>query len=681
MKKINEPGQGFTEFYCRLPDKNIKTNHSLKMRLTPYVFWMTVLLLPTAGQSQAVKNGTAQAKRSDSIGVTGPAAELVPLDMNRATEVAALLPQKPQGFGDTYHKRLAWDKLRSNPKYLKAIKIAEGLLNKPFPAWNDEQYLLYFTKGTRPEGEKMMGDRLSWLAPLVWAECLENKGRFVPAVHMVLSELIRQKSWTLPAHDKNKRNIEAHSYTVDLNAAGMAQSIAQAVYLLDDKIKSELRAEVLSQMDKHVFAPVLRSIETGNNDSYWLTGISNWNSVCLSGVTGAALAVISDKQQRAKFVTIAERYSKNSIAGFAEDGYCTEGLGYYAYGFGHYVLLRENVLQATNNSIDLFADPKIKRIAVYPPNLEIMNDVYPAISDCRLGVKAPANILWYCSRTLGLGLKKYDSLILTGGTGNLTSDVMYAFPNSASESKASSNASGLAPGMRSYFKEAGVLIERPIPGSQAIIGAALKGGHNNEIHNHNDVGSFSVAVGGEMLMGDPGGPSFYTAKSFGSERYAYKLLASYGHPVPLVAGQEQQVGAKAEAKILNTASFTDREDQFAMDISSAYPTPELNKLIRTFTYNRDGLGALTVRDDFKFKTSRSFELALITRVRWKQIAPDKIEFEGQKEKMTATIKATSGFTVKSEIIEENAPAFTRIGLVFPASEAGTVTVTFRPIKQ
>lgn len=616
----------------------------------------------------------------DSADITKPVASLVPLDMHRVAQIAAMLSQTPQGFGDTYRNRSAWDKLYRDPKYLKVIKTADGLLNKPFPAWSDEQYLLYFTKGTRPEGEKMMGDRLGWLAPLVWAECLENKGRFVPTIQMVLNELIHQKSWSLPAHDRGKQNIEGRNYTVDLGASGFAHNIAQAVYLLDDKLRPELRAEVLSQMNKHVFTPILRSVATGNKDSYWLTVTSNWNSVCLAGVTGAALAIIPDKNERAKFVAIAERYSKNSIAGFTDEGYCTEGLGYYAYGFGHYITLRENVLQATNKAIDLFSDPKIRRIAAYAPNLEIMNDVYPNIADCHVGTKAPAAILWYCSRNLNLGLKKYDDLTFTGGTTNLVDDVMHAFPNSASLHKTSSNYSELAPGIRSYFKEAGVLVERPLAGSKAKIGAALKGGNNNEIHNHNDVGSFNVVVGDEMLMGDPGGPSFYTAKTFGPERYAFKLLASYGHPVPLVAGKEQHDGADAQAKILNTA-FTDKQDQFVMDISSAYPVSQLTKLIRTFTYNRENLGFLAVKDDYQFNESQSFELALITRAQWKQIATDQIEFDGKRQKMIATIKVSNGtFKVRSETIEENAPPFTRIGIVLDPSSSGTITVTFRPVK-
>lgn len=617
---------------------------------------------------------------ADSVDIKKPIALLEALDMQRVTAIKTMLPGKPVGFGETYHNRLVWNKLNSDAHYAKVIKTAEGYLHKPFPAWDDAAYLVYFTKGTRTEGQKMIGDRLGWLSPLVWAECLENKGRFVPTIKMVLNELIHQKSWSLPAHDRNKQNIEGRNYTVDLGASGFVHNIAQAVYLLDDKIDPQLRAAILSQAEAHVFKPVLRSVSTQNNDHFWLTVTNNWNSVCLSGVTGAALAMIPDKEERAKFVAIAERYAKNSIAGFTDEGYCTEGLGYYSYGFGHYILLRENILQATKGKIDLFADTKIKRIAAYVPNLEIINGVYPNIADCHAGIKAPAAILWYCSRNLGLGLSKYDTLTFMGSTVNLTDDVMHVFPNSASQSGVTAAKSELAPGAHSYFKEAGVLIERPGAESKSTIAAALKGGNNNEIHNHNDVGSFTVVIGDELLMGDPGGPFTYTAKTFGPERYtSYKSLASYGHPVPLVAGKEQLEGASAQAKILSS-QFTKSQDVFVMDISSAYPVPQLSKLVRTFTYNREGAGYLAVKDDYQFKERKTFELALITRAKWKQIAPDQIEFDGDKQKMIATLHTQNGFTVKSETIEEDSPAFTRIGIVLPAADAGTVTVTFKPVK-
>lgn len=590
-------------------------------------------------------------RSSDSSNINNRVLPIVSLDMSRVEQIANMLSQTSKGFGETYHDRTVWNKLYNDPNYQKVIKTAEGLLNKPFPAWSDEQYLIFFNSGARPEGERMILDRFNWLAPLVWAECLENKGRFIPTIEMTITKLIHQKSRTLPAHDYSRQNFEGRNYTVDLFAADFGHAIAQAIYLLDDKLSPSLRKEVLIQLYNKMFNPVMKSIETKNTDHWWLTVTSNWNSVCLSGVTGAALAIISGKEERAKFLTIAERYCKNSIVGFTNDGYCTEGLGYYSYGFRRYITLRESILQATKNGVDLFADPKINRIADYAPNLEIINNVYPDIADCRVSTIAPADILWYCSRNLGLELKKFDNQIFEGETSNLVEDVFHAFPNSASKSKSSSSTLELALGLRSFFKDAGVLIVRPQAGSKSNMRAALKGGNNNKIHNHNDVGSYTIVVGDELLMGDLGGPFVYHSNTFGPERYIlYKPLASYGHPFPLIAGKQQNTGAQAHAKVLKT-KFSQQEDKFVMDITSAYDEPRI-KQKRSFIYNRKGYGKLVVTDEFSFNKKETLVTALITLAIFKQIKKNQIEFSSKRNKMIATIDAPGEYEFSYKTINK-----------------------------
>jgi hypothetical protein len=64
------------------------------------------------------------------------------------------------------------------------------------------------------------------------------------------------------------------------------------------------------------------------------------------------------------------------------------------------------------------------------------------------------------------------------------------------------------------------------------------------------VGSFVVAVAGDTPLLDPGS-EVYTARTFSARRYESQVLNSYGHPVPLVAGQLQRTGRKAEARVLN----------------------------------------------------------------------------------------------------------------------------------
>src|ERR1019366_1830240 len=102
--------------------------------------------------------------------------------------------------------------------------------------------------------------------------------------------------------------------------------------------------------------------------------------------------------------------------------------------------------------------------------------------------------------------------------------------------------------VRSFFPGGGVLIARTAPDAQPPFAVCLKGGNNDEPHNHNDVGSFSVVAGNEMVVCDPGG-EVYTKRTFGPHRYESKVLSSFGHAVPVIGGQLQRTGAAARGVI------------------------------------------------------------------------------------------------------------------------------------
>ena len=74
-----------------------------------------------------------------------------------------------------------------------------------------------------------------------------------------------------------------------------------------------------------------------------------------------------------------------------------------------------------------------------------------------------------------------------------------------------------------------------------------------------------------MLICDPGG-EVYTRRTFSAHRYDSKVLNSYGHAVPVIAGQLERTGAAARGVILET-NFTPASDVFTLDIRSAYAVP------------------------------------------------------------------------------------------------------------
>lgn len=598
-----------------------------------------------------------------------------PLNAARQTEIAASLPATPSGFGQPIAVRKVWDSLKTVSGYSGLVGAATPYLTASYPAWSDSLYLDYSKTGNRGPGEVMMWNRLKWLTPLVWAECLENKKRFLPVIEKVLGELVNQPTWVLPAHDGGLTTFKRQSYFVDLNAANVAHQLAQTLWLLKGSLSTATYDKVYAALNTRVFASVKASYSTyAGND--WLMRTNNWNSVCLAGVTGAALTVIPDRNERALFAVAAEKYSKNYLQGYLADGYGLEGLGYYNYGFTDYMTLREILWQKTSGKLDLFTDPKVKNIAQYGPRLMVQNNVWPTIADCRVKTVAADNIMWYCGRVFGLKLgAKYEVMPAFVATSNITFGTMHAFPNSAS--LAPSPATGTSVGLRTEFADADVFILRP-KSTVGTVGVAINGGNNGDSHNHNDLGSFSVVSGNEELVGDPGGPTFYNSDVFSGVRYTkYKQFSSWGHPLPVVAGKTQLAGAAAVAKVLST-SYSDAQDVVTMDLRAAYGVASATVLQRSFAYSRAGTGLLTVTDSVVYTGANSFETAITTHAGYTRPRPELLKFKGASNVLYARIDAGNrAFTLTSEAVSELGLSFTRIGikLVDPLV-AGAVRITY-----
>ena len=384
---------------------------------------------------------------------------------------------------------------------------------------------------------------------------------------------------------------------------------------------------------------------------FWLKVKNNWNAVCLAGTTGAALALEDSLQKRAWFVAAAEHYITNFLKSFTPDGYCSEGVGYWNYGFGHFVTLAETIRQATNGKEDLFAQPNVVLPALFGFRSEIINGVYPSIADCSPGTHPSRSIMQYVAQRLDVTNWPGITDRLPVNPHSLAETAWGLFqerPLPVAQRASDINDSPL----RTWFNDGGVLIARPERDSGSQFAVALKGGDNAENHNHNDVGSFSVVLGKKMVICDPGG-EVYTRRTFSGKRYESDVLNSYGHAVPIVAGKLQRSGAKAKGVVVLT-NFTESADTLVLDIQSAYAVPELTKLERTFVYHRKDGGSLDVSDEVEFSKPETFESALITWGAWRQISQNVLEIKDGKEAVLVRIE-TGGlpFKVESRTIDEH----------------------------
>ena len=618
------------------------------------------------------------------IGFSGRSAPAVEgVDEVRLKHVTGLLSKEPKGFGAPITDRDAWGNLAKNDSFKGVISDAEKLLRESIPDQPDDLYLDFSRTGNRTRWQRVSGRRRGRIKALVLAECLENKGRFISGFEDIVGALCSERTWVMPAHDRSLTNFNGKVVDIDLGSSMLGWSLATADYLLGAKLGEETRRLIRDNLERRIFKPYEDMAAGKRKRNWWMTTTNNWNAVCLGGVTGSALAVIDSRERRAFFVVTAEQYSQNFLKGFTDDGYCSEGLGYWNYGYGYYAMLSELIHQATGGKVDILDNERAKAAGGFGAAIEISNGVYPAFADCSVRSKPSSRLMYFVSRRFGMGLQRWERDDPAGSGGSLYDSMMYSFENSASLAEPATTGSGALP-IRSWFDKAGVLLCRPRANSSSQLAVALKGGHNAEHHNHNDVGSFVVVLGDKALLLDPGG-EVYTARTFSSKRYDSGVLNSFGHSVPIVAGKLQRTGGKARGLILKR-EFTDSTDTLGLDISSAYDVPELKKLERMFVYSRSGLGSLTVTDEVAFSEASTFGTALITLDKWKKVSASSLMIYDSDGALRVDIE-TGGmeFEVKAETIDEDVSAPRKpirlgINLKDPVSNA-VISVKIAPIEK
>lgn len=603
---------------------------------------------------------------------------------SRVKQIEAMLDPEPAGLGPSCNKRQWWSSATMLSRTAEVRRTAEALLKSDFPEWNDSTYLEYSRIGIRTNGERMMNARKAWLYPLVIAECVEYSGRYLPTIRNVIIELIRQPTWTWPAHDVSLRNFRDHNYDIDLFAADMAHELGQTLYLLGDKLPAALRLSLLNTLNDRVFTPMRKSISSEANAplyNWWLNQGNNWNAVCLKGVVGAALATLSDRHDRAIFAAIGEEFIKNYSSGFTSDGYTTEGAGYWNYGFSHFVELREILMHSTSGRIDIFDDDKVLAMAMFGYRIEMLPNNIAAFGDSSPDLRLDDVTRAYVNEVLRLGFSQTLSTLPISTMPQpqdsaIFRAVLLALSDPAPPTHKSTTYSRREDGqLHFYFKSVGVLVSRPASGGK--LGVTIKAGGNGN-HSHNDIGSYTVGLGAEQPVGDVGAPQ-YSAKTFSKDRYSISSIGSWGHPVPVVDGQLQVEANKLSPKVI-AINTSKTHDEIKIDMARAYNLTKIKRLTRTLVHNRGGKGQISITDMFEFATPGTFEVALTTLGSYKIINGKSVEFWRNTEHLHAKLDASAPWEIKAEKSTSEGLIFTRLGirLLNPAVR-GYIRVSYLPV--
>lgn len=508
--------------------------------------------------------------------------------------------------------RAAWSSLPSD-FVAQLTHQAETEIARPWPLLLATAYRRFFSDGDRGSWEDPYFARRVRLQCSTLMAAITGESRWLDDVIDGAWLLCEETTWCVSAHHPGTEPTQStladpECPTIDLFAAHTAAQLAFVDLILGDAIAAVVpivRERLRREIDTRVLAPF-----AARDDWEWLTRrpMNNWTPWICSNLLWSALLVGSDAGVVASTATRVFDAVRLFLTDYPDDGGCDEGASYFWHAGGSLFDCLDTLRSASGGILDAFGVPVVRAIARYPVLAHISELWQVNFADAsaridtpdrngRMANRAPVHVLYEYGRRVGddevvsHALALRDSVrFAPEGSGSFARLVMALFD---SEWNTATDAD-FPYLLQSWLPDIEVLTARQHAGSDAGLFLAAKGGHNAESHNHNDVGSYIVAVDGVPVIVDAG-VGTYTRQTFSGERYTIWTMQSSYHNLPEIDGYQQGAG-RAFAASDCAASLDASAASLQLDISRAYPEQAgVRSWRRTSTLDRDA-GIVRIAD-------------------------------------------------------------------------------------
>jgi hypothetical protein len=551
----------------------------------------------------------------------------------------SLLPPEKWHPWPTAAERDHWEALPADARK-EIVANGERQLKGDWPVLPASVFLEYKRTGNRSHYEALRNVRRGRLLELTVAECVEGKGRFLDEMLNGLWATCEETYWGLPAHLGEQKAgpglPDINEPIVDLFAAETSAQIAWTLYLLSpalEKLNNLVVPRLYLEMDRRILTPNLQ------RDDFWWMGIpvnghparslNNWTPWICSNWLTTALIAERDAGRRLKATQKILGCLDRFMNGYADDGGCDEGPGYWNAAGGALFDNLELLRSASNGGIDMFQEPLVKEIGRYIYRAHIAGNYFTNFSDAPAKVTLQADMVYRFGKRIGdpkmVALGAWSEREQSHGqpTGSSLGRLLPALFDLAELRAIKAD----PPYIRdSWLSGIQVMTARQHEGGTDGLYLAAEAGHNAKSHNHNDVGNFIVFANGKPAIIDVGVET-YSAKTFSPQRYEIWTMQSAFHNCPTIGGVMQKAGRQFEATEV-THEADDAAAQLSMNIERAYP-PEagLKSWRRTFRFDR-AKGEIEVRDRYALsKSAGDVMLTLMTPCKATEASPGDLRLE------------------------------------------------------
>lgn len=546
-----------------------------------------------------------------------------------------------------YQDRAAWENLPEEIKesYITAAEEALDYQWSPLPA---TLFLEFSVNGNRSNYQAVRSKRRKALLDFVLAECMEGKGRFTEQIVNGIWAICEESYWGVPAHmylqEAGVGLPDVEEPTVDLFAAETSALLSWTDYLMNealDEVSPLIRKRIYHEADRRILTP------NQMRDDFWWMGfdrgrhVNNWNPWINSNWLTTTLLLEKDPKRRTSMVHKSLRSLDNFLNPYPQDGGCDEGPSYWGRAAGSTFDCLEILHKASDEKIDVFDEALIQNMGKYIYRVHIDDDYFVNYADATARVH-PEGFLVY-----RYGKHIQDQKMMAFGASFVQ--------NNDSDDNILVNDRSLGRHLGAIFSYKDVMQQKPalpylkdvwLPDVQVMVArtqggspdnffVSAKGGHNNESHNHNDVGNFIIYVDGQPAIMDVGVEE-YTAKTFSSNRYDIWTMQSAYHNLPTINGIMQKNGRSYAARNVQYEA-DDTSASFSLDLAEAYPKEaQVKKWQRTIHFDRKK--SAEIRDEYELNSlTGSMTQTLMTAFSAKTVEPGRIKLSSRSASKPAEV--------------------------------------------
>lgn len=499
------------------------------------------------------------------------------------------------------------------------MEKAEKHLLAPIPMLTLSMYRNYLEEGSTTVYGAPYRERMEMAMNLFLAEYVTDSGKYIDKLADVIWAMLDESTWMLPEHTPHNPAKETQHHKVpgavgdkyphglELGSAYRSGLIALIHHFMKDKL--DAISPLISE--RIVYELKRRTVDAFLNHQFWWMGVSgnkvnNWCPWIISNVLLTVSLVEEDMQRREKTVELALQYLDNFINWYPEDGGCEEGPTYWNAGAACLYDCLELLDDMTNGYINIFDTPFIKAMGEYEARVNISGNYFVNFADSRSTASLNAEMLQRFGKRCSSDILHAFGYAMSFN--NAWFDTAICYRTFRSLITPMINAEGFKPcaARDTYLPHLKIMALRDTENPDEGVLFAMKGGNNDESHNHNDVGSFIVYRNGKPVLIDAG-VGTYTRQTFSKDRYKIWSMQSLYHNLASFDGVGQHQGGRFASK---NEVYDAEARTLTLDITDAY-----EEECGLLSYVRGGTlkdGVVTVTEKIKLKEAKLVDFVFVT---------------------------------------------------------------------